>query len=337
MPLYCGIDLHSNNCMVSIIDDTDQLIREKRLPNQLDAIEHYLAPDQKAIEGVVVESTYNWYWLVDGLIDSGYPVHLANTLAIVQYSGLKYTDDASDARYLAHLLRLGILPTGYIYPKAMRAVRDLLRRRLLWVKQRTAHQLSLQSMINRYTGKRVSAQQIRRLRSEDLNVYFNEPVSLFTATQTHRFVQQLTLQIKAIERFVLARCDRRTYDLLTSVPGIGQILGMSIALETGPIDRFAKVGHYCSYARCVPANKLSNGKLKAKGNHKNGNRYLAMAFVEAAHYASIWHPVIKRYYQRKSKTVPVMVAKKAIANKLSRAVYQMLTHHQPFDIRLAFG
>lgn len=91
-------------------------------------------------------------------------------------------------------------------------------------------------------------------------------------------------------------------------------------METGPIERFAAVGNYSSYARCVPSSKVSNGKLKGRGNTKNGNRYLPMAFVEAAHYATIWNPAIKRYYQKKCKTVPVMVAKKAVANKLPEPV-----------------
>ena len=108
MTLYCGIDLHSNNSVVSLINDADQLINEKRLDNDLEAIKHYLQPYQEDIEGVVVESTYNWYWLVDGLIEHGYPVHLANTLAIQQSNGLKYTSDETDARFLAHLLRLNI-------------------------------------------------------------------------------------------------------------------------------------------------------------------------------------------------------------------------------------
>lgn len=138
MKLYCGIDLHSNNSLISVIDEHDGLVSEKRLSNDLDSIIHYLQPYQNELEGIVVESTYNWYWLVDGLMDKGYQLHLANTLAIQQYNGIKYTNDASDARFLAHLLRLAILPTGYIYPKNLRHTRDLLRRRLLLVQQRTA-------------------------------------------------------------------------------------------------------------------------------------------------------------------------------------------------------
>lgn len=152
MQLYCGIDLHSNNSLISLIDENDRPVSEKRLANDLNAIQQHLQPYQNDITGIVVESTYNWYWLIDGLIDIEYPVHLANTLAIQQYNGIKYINDASDARFLAHLLRLNILLTGYIYPKAMRFVRDLLRRRLLLVKQRTAQVLSLQSLIGRHTA-----------------------------------------------------------------------------------------------------------------------------------------------------------------------------------------
>ena len=110
-----------------------------------------------------MESTYNWYWLVDGLMDQGHRVHLANTAAIQQYEGLKYTDDHSDARWLAHILRLGVLPEGYIYPKEERAVRDLLRKRSQMVRQRTANLLSIQNLITRNTGSSISANRIKAL------------------------------------------------------------------------------------------------------------------------------------------------------------------------------
>jgi transposase len=157
MRLYCGIDLHSDNSVVSVIDDEDRIHYEKRLPNDLAVIEGSLLPYREALVGVVVESTYNWYWLVDGLQASGFEVRLANTVAMKQYSGLKYTNDQTDARSLGQLLRLGILPEGYIYPKAERGVRDLLRRRLLLVGQRTAQHLSLQSLFARQTGERMNA------------------------------------------------------------------------------------------------------------------------------------------------------------------------------------
>lgn len=337
MPLYCGIDLHSNNSVVSIIDETDRVIKEKRLDNDLDTIHAFLQPCQNDIQGVVVESTYNWYWLVDGLIEQGYPLHLANTLAIQQYNGIKHTNDHTDARYLAHLLRLGILPTGFIYPKAMRSVRDLLRRRLLLVKQKTAQLLSLQSTISRYTGIRLASFKIKQLTTNKIHEYLPDSTVYFGALQNYQLLKQLEHQITAIEETVLAQCDPHAYGVITSTPGIGRILGMTILLETGPIERFHQVGNYSSYARCVPSSKISNGKTKGHGNAKNGNRYLGMAFVEAAHYACIWNSTIKKYYQKKCKKVPTMVAKKTIANKLTRACYHMLKNNTPFDIALAFG
>lgn len=338
MQLYCGIDLHSNNSVVSLINDNDTIVQEKRLDNDLNDISKLLAPYQSDIFGIVVESTYNWYWLVDGLMDEGYPVHLANTLAIQQYSGLKYTNDLTDARYLAHLLRLGILPTGYIYPKAIRTIRDLLRRRILLVKQRTAHHLSLQSMINRHTGERLNANKIKHLTEAELKAHFSTSAAQLTALTEWHMMKKLSQQITTIENFVLRECQQgELYSILLSIPGVGKILAMTILLETGPIERFPRVGNYSSYARCVPSDKVSNGKSKGKGNTKNGNRYLAMAFVEAAHYASIWNTDIKRAYQRRLKKSPTMVAKKAIANKLTRACYHMLKEKTMFDIKLAFG
>ena len=117
MTLYCGIDLHANNSVVAVLDENDRTIYEKRLPNDLATIVGVLHAYQAELSACVVESTYNWYWLVDGLMPAGFPVQLAHTSALPQYAGLKYTNDFSDARQLAHLLRLGLLPTGYIYPK----------------------------------------------------------------------------------------------------------------------------------------------------------------------------------------------------------------------------
>ena len=127
MGVYSGIDLHSNNSYVMIAEDERHVLFEKRMPNDREEILQALAPFKDRIEGVVVESTFNWYWLVDGLMDEGYEVHLANTAGAKQYEGLKYTDDKSDARWLIQTLRPGILPEGFIYPKEYRPVRDLLR------------------------------------------------------------------------------------------------------------------------------------------------------------------------------------------------------------------
>src|SRR2546427_10870292 len=162
MKLYGAIDLHSTNSVLVVIDEEDKIVYQKRLPNELAVILPELCVYQWRLEGIVVESTYNWYWLVDGLMEQGYKVHLANTAAIQQYEGLKYTDDDSDARWLAHLLRLGVLPQGYIYPKEERAVRDLLRKRSQLVHHKTANLLSVQNLYTRNTGLSIGANRIKK-------------------------------------------------------------------------------------------------------------------------------------------------------------------------------
>src|SRR5438552_17135660 len=169
MPLYGGIDLHANNSVVVLLNEQDEVIYRKRLPNDLTTILGQLAPYHTEMKGLVVESTYNWYWLVDGLMDADYRVHLANPAAMQQYSGLKYTDDHSDARWLAHLLRLGVLPEGYIYPKADRAVRDLLRKRAHFVRQHNSNVHSVQHIMVRDTGSRCSVKRLHELTKKELN------------------------------------------------------------------------------------------------------------------------------------------------------------------------
>lgn len=338
MKLYCGIDLHANNSVISIQDDKGGLCYEKRLPNDIDLIVKALQPYQSDLQGCVVESTYNWYWLVDGLIETGFNVHLANTAAITQYAGIKYANDLTDARHLAHLLRLGILPEGYIYPKQDRGLRDQLRRRLLLVRQRTMQSLSLQGVIVRHTGRRLSGNQIKQLTDEQLVELLPDRSTALSGRVSLALIQTLDQAIEMLERDVWKYAGGRSdYRILHTVPGIGPVLGLTILLETGQVERFADAGHYASYARCVKSEKLSNGKYKGHGNRKNGNRYLAWAFMEAAHFATIWEPRIKRFYQRKLAKAHLMVAKKAVANKLARACYHMLKERTEFDVARAFG
>jgi transposase len=285
-----------------------------------------------------VESTYNWYWLVDALMAAGYQVHLANTAAIVQYSGLKYSDDDTDAAWLAKLLRLGLLPEGYIYPKAERAVRDLLRRRLSLVHQHTANLLAVQNLFSRNRGRSISANEARRLTPESVAELVAD-ANLALAIQSTVLVmrgQQAAIQLLERQAWLQTK-ETPAWRALLSVSGIGRILGLTILLETGPIERFADVGHYASYCRCVGSTHVSNGKQKGKGNTKNGNKYLAWAYVEAANFAVRYNPQIKGYYQRKRAKTKGVVAIKAVAHKLARACYHMLREGSAFDVNRAFA
>ena len=123
MRKFIGIDLHSNNSVVVVANDDDRVVYQKRLPNDLAAIAAALAPHRDEAVGVVIESTYNWYWLVDGLMEAGYRVHLAHPAAIKKYEGLKHSGDFADAAYLAQLLRLGLLAEGLYLSNASNAAR----------------------------------------------------------------------------------------------------------------------------------------------------------------------------------------------------------------------
>ncbi len=332
MKLYGAIDLHSNNAICGAIDSYDHVKLRKKLPCDLDTILDSFLPYKQDIVGIAVESTFNWYWLVDGLMDAGYRVHLVNTSAVKQYEGLKYTDDNTDTFWLAHLLRLGILPSGYIYPKELRPVRDLLRKRTQLVELRTTNILSIQNLWIRNTGIRLTSNSIKRLTREQIGQRFDDS-NLVLAIDSNRLVMQaLDKQIKRLEETVVkqSKLDPR-YRYLLSVDGVGKILALTIMLETGDISRFEKVGNFASYCRCVGSTKLSNGKKKGAGNTKNGNKYLSWSFVEAANFAIRFYEPARRYYQRKMAKTKRVVAIKALAHKLARASYYVMRDQVPFD------
>jgi transposase len=340
MSLYGGIDLHANNSVVVLLNDQDQVVYQKRLPNNLPTILEPLAPHHAEIEGLVVESTYNWYWLVDGLMEAGYRVHLANPAAMQQYNGLKYSDDHSDARWLAHLVRLGVLPTGYIYPKAERAVRDLLRKRAHLVRQHTSNVLSVQNIMVRNTGIRRSVKRIRELTKQELESLLPEETQVRAVTSSLAVLDCLSQQIKTLEQTVHKRLKHTpSYEQLLTVDGIGTILAQTITLETGTIGRFPTVGNYASYCRCVDSTKISNGKRKGQGNVKNGHPYLGWAYMEAAQFALRFNPSAQRFYQRKlaKSQNNTILARKAVAHKLARACYDIMRDLVPFDAMKAFG
>jgi transposase len=328
---FCGIDLHSNNSVVLIIDEADKVLYGKRLPNSLAEILSALAPHREVLKAVVVESTYNWYWLVDGLMEAGYEVKLANPGAMSPYEGLKYSGDFRDAHQLAHLLRLGILPEGHIMPKADRAVRDLARKRMQLVRSRTTQVLAVENLFARNLGSRPNSDAVKRMKDADIDV-LALPEEVGVAIKANlAVIGTLNAQIDGLEKRLLGKVSKRSeFKLLKSVPGIGDVLALVICLELGNIERFAEVGNFSSYCRCVDSQYVSNGKKKGQGNVKNGNKYLAWAFIEAAHFALRFCPQAKRFYQRKLAKTNKIVAAKALAHKLARACYHMLREGKPF-------
>ncbi len=337
MKTYCGIDLHSNNNVVVVIDENDHILLEQTLSNHLGVILDTLSKIRESIDGIAVESTYNWYWLVDGLQEAGYKLHLVNTAAIKQYEGLKYSDDKRDAFHLAHLLRLGILPTGYIYPKEERAIRDLLRKRLQLVQQRTAQILSIQNQITRNTGRQLKANEVKKLTTSTVKDRIKNKNIQQAILSNVTVMNVLTSKIESLEKQVLEQVEvKEAFKKLLQITGIGPIIALTSMLETGDINRFNKVGNYSSYCRCVNSKRFSNGKQKGQGNRKNGNKYLAWAYMEAANYAIRFNEKARQFYQRKRAKTKRVVALKALAHKLARACYYVLKNNEDFDNQRLF-
>ena len=271
-------------------------------------------------------------------MNEGYTVHLANPAGIQKYKGLKYSDDNHDAFWLAHLLRLGILPEGYIYPQEDRPIRDLLRKRGHLVRLRTSLINSLQDIIQRNLGQKLSTNKLKQLTEDHVSPLFVSQEDLaLSGTVSKEIIDHLTCRINRIETAVREKIKiRKPFDKLRTVPGIGIILALTIMLETGDIKRFSKVGNFTSYCRKVPTEWTSNGKKKGKGNRKNGNKYLAWAFSEAAEFARRFDEKARGYYNRKAARTQAIVARSALAHKLARAAYYIMRDEVEFDHQKLF-
>lgn len=338
MSLYGGIDLHSRMSWLVILDGALKLVRQVKLANSLAEFLSVLEPYRGQLAGVVVESTPNWYWLVDGLQGAGYRMHLANTYAAQQYSGLKYTDDRHDARWLAHMLALGILPEGYIYPAHERPLRDLLRRRGFLVQKRTSMVLSLQGAFGCHTGHRVSSDTVKKWTPAQIEERLDDPLIARGFTCLLEPINAMSSQIRTLEKEVLAHAKLRDeFALLKTVWGIGPILALTVMLEVGDIKRFEAVGNFASYCRLVKTDRLSAGKRKGAGNAKNGNPHLSWAFSEAAHFAIRYHDTAKRFYQRKLSQTNGIVAVRALAHKLARASFYVMRDQVEFNPQRLFA
>ena len=339
MVLYGGMDLHGDNVYCTLMDKEYRPVFERRLPNDLAVVLEALAPYRDRIAGLAVESTYNWYWLVDGLQALEYPTRLANPARMQENIGLKNANDKTDARFLAKQTAMGVLPEGYIYPKEERAVRDLLRRRTGLVQTRTGEWLRLEGLVARHSGKSLSAGELNGLAAAELSgLLGNDPLVLEAAQISFRHIAFLDQEIRQIEKAVEGRVKLSAdYARLLSVPGIGRILAMTIQLETGPIERFRGPGNYASYCRAVKAEHTSNDRKKGEGNAKCGNRYLAWAYIEGANFAVRYSPELRAWYQRKAARTKRVVALKALASKLAKACYFILRDRVAFDVKKLVG
>ena len=335
--LIAGLDLHSNNIMIGIINQDGKRVAHRKLDCDLHEVVEFLEPFKPQLQSMAVESTFNWYWLVDGLRAKEYPIDLANPAKIEQYSGMKHVNDKDDAFHLAELQRLNILPKAHIYDPALRPVRDLLRRRTNLVHQRTALLLSFKSLYARTTGQRLDLSDAKKMEPKEAPKLYTHPANQLIAQVQAEHVQALNKSALRLEKAVLG-CARGLplYERLLTLPGVGRILGMTITMEVGDIGRFKSDGDFASYCRLVDAKRLSNGKCKADNNQKCGNKYLSWAFVEASNFARRYDAQCRRWYDRKAAKTSSIIATKALGCKLAKAAWHVMVHQTNYDAKRMF-
>jgi len=336
--LIAGLDLHGNNVMIGVIDQSGKRLTHRKLDCDLKQVTGFLEPFKAQLQSMAVESTFNWYWLVDGLRAAGYPIDLANPAKIEQYSGIKHADDKDDAFHLADLQRLNILPKAHIYDPELRPVRDLLRRRVGLVHQRTALLLSFKSLYTRTTGQRLEQSQAKKLEPEEAAQLFTHRANQLIAEVQTEHIQALDQSIHRVEKMVLG-CAQKIpmYEKLLTIPGIGRILAMTITMEVGDIGRFKTDGDFASYCRMVDAQRLSNGKQKAENNVKCGNKYLCWTFIEGANFARRYDLQCRCWFDRKAAKTNSILATKALGCKLSKAAWHVMAKRCEFDPNRMFG
>ena len=341
MAFYCGIDLSARTSHLCIIDEDVSVVVDKKVRNELPRIIDLLEPYKDTLQ-TVVEATFNWYWLIDGLQEAGFDTTLAHTYGLFMITGAKVKTDRRDALSLAKLLKAGVIPAAYIYPKEHRSMRDLLRRRNRLVMLRAGEYGSLRRLLLRQGILEHSRYDIKKTIEEDIELWFQDPAIQVYARQLLRRIGMYTEQINPLDKTIIKAAGQRPdYRRITFVPGMGPILSATVLYEIGDVSRFGDARHFSSYCRLVPGVAQSGGSTRKGRGSKQGNHYLKWAFSQAALYAVRFYPEVKRCYEkhlrRHSGRARKIITYTIIGHKLALAVYAMLRDGTEYKGELAFG
>jgi len=334
------MDLGARHCQVCVIDEDLSIHVQQKVRNELPRIIHLIEPFKDTLQAVV-ESTFNWYWLVDGLEESGYDVSLAHTLGLYMITGAKVKTDRRDALALAKLLKAGMIPKSYIYPKHTRPIRDLLRRRAHLVTLRAVEYSSMRMFLMRHGVLDHTRNGIKCAVEEDLQGWFTHPLSNLHAEQQLQRIRLYTEQIEKLETQIFATTrECPDYDRLITIPGIGKILAITILYEVGEISRFQNARHFSSYCRLVPGIAQSGSSTRRGRGSKQGNPYLKWAFSQAATYAVRYYPKIRRSFDRHLKRhsgrARKLITYNIIAHKLALAAFHVLRDETSYQEEMLF-
>ena len=331
---YCGIDLHARFMYVCILNQEGEVLLHRNLRCDPEEFLRATAPYREDLV-VAVECIFTWYWIADLCAKEGIAFVLGHALYMRAIHGGKAKNDRVDSHKTAALLRGGLMPQAYVYPSEMRATRDLMRRRLHFVRHRghlLAHIQNTHHQYNRPTpGKRISYRSNR----DGIGESFEDVSIRESLAADLELINHYEVVIQELEAAVVHRAkihDPQSFQLLRSIPGTGKVLALTILYEIHDIRRFGKVGQFASYSRLVKCQKSSAGKVQGSGGAKIGNAYLKWAFSEAAVLFLAKCPEGKKLFARIERKHGKGKAMSILAHKLGRAVYFMLARRQAFDL-----
>jgi transposase len=331
---YCGIDLHARTMYVCVLSSEGVVLLHQDLPCDAERFLAVIAPYRDDLV-VAVECIFTWYWISDLCTREGIAFVLGHALYMKAIHGAKAKNDRIDSNKIAGLLRGGLMPQAYVYPAEMRATRDLMRRRLHFVRQRGSLLAHIQMTHHQYNlpspGKRITY----RANRDGLGEGFEDISVRDSIAADLGLVDHFELIIGNLELAVVRQArnhDPNAFQLLRSIPGVGKVLSLTILYEIHDIARFERVQDFASYSRLVKCQKSSAGKVIGTGGAKIGNAYLKWAFSEAAVLFLAKCPAGKTLLTRIERKHGKAKALSILAHKIGRAVYFMLTRKTAFDL-----
>ncbi len=331
---YCGIDLHAKTMYLCIMDQNGKTILHRQIRNDGSYFLKLIAPYRSNIV-VCTECIYNWYWLADLCAEQQIPFVLGHALYMKAIHGGKAKNDRIDSMKIAHLLRSGMIPQAYVYPKKMRATRDVMRRRTYFVRIKATILTHIQLTNHQYNLPAFKKNLSRKRNRHDLLDHFPD-MNVKKSMQANQYlIDNFDKTITDLELFITSQAkghDPNAFRILRSVHGIGKVLALTILYEVENIQRFPRVQDFLSYARLVKCAKESAGKRYGSSGKKIGNVHLKWAFSEAAVLFLRNNEPAQRWLHKKEKKHGKAKALSILAARLGRTVYFMLQKQRSFDM-----
>jgi transposase len=327
---YAGIDLGARSSWLCVVDAAGGKWLSRKVPNDPAQIMRLVEPFRPRLQAVV-ESTFNWYWLVDLLQDHKIDVKLAHPLYLKAIAYAKVKTDQVDAHTLAQLLRLDYIPEAFIYPRDLRPTRDLLRRRHRLVAWRGDLYRVLQFQLISHNITTFGRNAIKQLDGRHLRSLLAHADDRRAGLAMLHLIASLDQEIAELDEQVSKVVFRKKpVVLLKTIPGVGKVLAATIYFEVGQIHRFTSAKAFASYCRLAPTVAQSGAVRRQGKNRRQGNRLLKWAFSEAAQMAVQRYPKIReqfhRLLKRKKKRI---LAKSILAHKLAVAAFHVLHDEEP--------